>query len=390
MNLLVITSSFPANPSDGAAAAGLFVKDFCLALAELDQSVTVVTPNKQSGDKYLWPGLNVHWISWAGGDRPLSALKPYRPADALAMASLFTNGRRLLHRLAARQKFDHTLAMWAVPAGLFALGLKRRNGVPYTTWCLGSDIWTYGRHPLLRRIVRRVVLDSDRVYADGLQLAAEVERLTGRPCPFLPSSRRLDRPLVNPLKLPTAPPNFLFVGRYHPVKGVDVLLEAMSLYHAQGAPGHLYLFGGGPSEADIQNRASRDDLRECVTVGGFADEAAYVNHLAACDCVIIPSRMESIPVVFSDALQMGRPLIASDVGDMGTLLRATTAGIIVSPENPHALCAAMIEIAQTDRTRFSPGIETLARQFDLDSTAANWRAEIGTQRYHLAIEKTPM
>ena len=34
---------------------------------------------------------------------------------------------------------------------MLATGLKRRRGVPVTTWCLGSDIWTLGRIPLVLR-----------------------------------------------------------------------------------------------------------------------------------------------------------------------------------------------------------------------------------------------
>ena len=93
--------------------------------------------------------------------------------------------------------------------------------------------------------------------------------------------------------------------------------------------GHLYLFGGGPLETQIRRRAAQPDLRGRVTIGGWADEAVAVSWLAACDCVVIPSRMESIPVIFSDALQMGRPLIVSDVGDMGSLLREHPAGLVV-------------------------------------------------------------
>ena len=107
-----------------------------------------------------------------------------------------------------------------------------------------------------------------------------------------------------------------------------------------------------------------------MTVGGYADAAVAVSWLAACDCVVIPSRMESIPVVFSDALQMGRPLIASDVGDMGTLLRAHPAGLVVPPEDATALCAAMLQMAAGDRSRYAPRIQELAAQFDVTKVAA--------------------
>ena len=59
------------------------------------------------------------------------------------------------------------------------------------------------------------------------------------------------------------------------------------------------------------------------------------------DCVVIPSRSESIPLVFSEALRFDRELIVSDVGDMGTLGRQYGVAWVIPPEDPMALRAAM-------------------------------------------------
>jgi glycosyltransferase involved in cell wall biosynthesis len=371
MKVWILTSSFPSSPQDARAAAGLFVADFAVALAEAGHEVHVITPDKRSGDKRDPPGVRVHWFPWRGGRKTLSSLRPYLPGDLIAMVSLFRRGAQALDALYQQDAPDHVLAMWAAPSGLLATGLKRRRGVPVTTWCLGSDIWTLGRIPFVRGVLRRVLRASDHVFADGVRLARDAQALGGRPCEFLPSSRRLAR-AAPPRELPAAGTRFLFIGRYARVKGVDVLLEAMAELAQREPRAHLHLFGGGPLEARIRQRAARPDLRGRVTVGGFADEAVAASWLAASDCVVIPSRMESIPVIFSDALQMGRPLIASDVGDMGTLLRAHPAGLVVPPEDASALCAAMLQMAAQDRSRYAPEIQKLAAQFDVTKVAAAW------------------
>ena len=372
MKIWILTSSFPANPQDARAAAGLFVADFAVALAEAGHEITVVTPDKQPGDKQDPPGVRVRWFPWRGGRKTLSSLKPYLPGDLLATVSLFRRGARALDDLYQRAAPDHVLAMWAAPSGILATGLKRRRDVPVTTWCLGSDVWTLGRIPILRGAVKRALRASDLVFADGVRLARDAEALAGRPCEFMPSSRRLRRALARSLELPGAAPRFLFIGRYAAVKGVDVLLEAMAEFARREASGHLILLGGGPLEAQIRQRAARPDLRGRVTVGGYADEAVAVSHLTACDCVVIPSRIESIPVIFSDALQMGLPVIASDVGDMGALLREHAAGLVVPPEDSPALCAAMLQMAAQDRSRYTSQIQALAAQFDVTKVAAAW------------------
>jgi glycosyltransferase involved in cell wall biosynthesis len=376
MRIGVITSSFPLNPSDWRAAAGFFVRDFAAALAELGHAVTVVTPDKTPGEKEEPPGVAVRWFPWLGGRKRLSDMKPYLPLDALAMASLFRQGARALDRLADEWHVDHVLAMWAVPGGVLARGLKRRRGVPYTTWCLGSDITGYGRNPLFKGVVRRVLRSSDLLLADGLRLAEEAGALAGRPCAFLPSSRRPIAAGKQGVALGEDGPRFLYVGRYAPVKGPDVLLEAMARFVARGNRGHLYLFGGGPLEGRLRHRAAAPDLRGRVTVGAFVEDETIAAYLDACDCLVIPSRMESIPLVLSDALKRGKPVVATDVGDMGLLLREQPAGLVVPPEDPAALAAAMAEMAAGDWSRFAPHVEALARRFDLAQVARQWLEQL--------------
>lgn len=382
MRICVITSSFPLNPRDARASAGFFVRDFAAALAEAGHRVTVVTPDMTHTTKEEVRGVFVRWFPWLGGGKALAYMKPYRPNDALAMLSLLRQGRKELDRLAASEEPDHVLAMWAVPAGLLARGMKERYHTPYTTWCLGSDIWTYGKYPLLKRIVKSVLRDSDLIFADGIKLANDASRLAGRPCPFLPTSRRLDHSLIRPVDVKASGIRFLFVGRYARVKGVDILLDAMARFIQSGHQAHLYMFGGGPWDKRVRVRAGRADLREHVSVGGYADAGTVVSYLKACDCLLIPSRMESIPVVLSDAVQMGVPLIVTDVGDMGCLLREHPAGRVVPPDDSDALCQAMLEMATADRSQYAEHVRVLASRLDISATAKQWLGRLDYTHQH--------
>ncbi len=376
MRICIITSSFPLSPSDWRAAAGFFVRDFAAVLASLGQEVTVVTPDKIPGEKQAPPGVSVCWFPWRGGHKRLSDMKPYLPADALAMVSLFRQGARALDCLVETRGIEHVLAMWAVPGGILARGLRRRRGVPYTTWCLGSDITSYGRNPLFKSVVRRVLRDSDLLFADGLRLAEEAAALAGRPCAFLPSSRQPITAGQQCLDLQQEGTRFLYVGRYAAVKGPDILLEAMARFARSGHKGHLYLFGGGPLEARLRQRAAAPDLCDRVTVGAFVEDETIAAYLDACDCLVIPSRRESIPLVLTDALKRGKPVLVTDVGDMGLLLRQYPAGLVVPAEDPAAFAAGMCEMATGDRSRFAPHIAALAGQFDLERIAQEWLEQV--------------
>ncbi|MBL7184375.1 MAG: glycosyltransferase [Anaerolineae bacterium] len=66
--------------------------------------------------------------------------------------------------------------------------------------------------------------------------------------------------------------------------------------------------------------------------------------MKACDALVIPSHIESIPILFSDAMQVGIPVVATDVGDLGQLVRQYGVGVVVDPEDPEALAGAMGEV----------------------------------------------
>jgi glycosyltransferase involved in cell wall biosynthesis len=86
--------------------------------------------------------------------------------------------------------------------------------------------------------------------------------------------------------------------------------------------------------------------------------------------------MESIPLILSDIVQMGRTLIVTDVGDMGRVVRDHHAGLVIPPCDSAALARAMREMEQEDRSRYNEGVRSLAERFDLRRTAAEWAGTI--------------
>ena len=61
----------------------------------------------------------------------------------------------------------------------------------------------------------------DRCYSDGIKLAEDTRRIAGREVQFLPSTRRIGRVRSEPPRA-AAPYRLLFLGRWHPNKGIDL------------------------------------------------------------------------------------------------------------------------------------------------------------------------
>ena len=384
MKIAILTSSFPLDPDDPAAAAGLFVRDFAVALAKLNTTVHVITQDKGFGCINPPSEISVDCYSWGGGNKALSQLNLLNPLDLKNAYQLIGNAKRFLGKLHQHVDFDHVLAMWAVPAGLIANSLRKSNGVPFSVWCLGSDIWAYGKMPILKKVVANVIRNSTHRFADGIQLGLEAEKLAGCPIQFLPSSRKLDVDAYRTGNLNGPSPRFLFIGRYAEVKGIDILIKAFKRLRQSKTTASLFLLGGGPMRESIIQQVNENDLKDCVTVGDFANAETVIRFGKACDAIVIPSRMESIPVVLSDAMQMKKPVIVSDVGDMGEIVRDAGAGLVVPPNDPNALSQAMIQFCQQGPDAFSQGIARLAKRFDVDQTAKEFLAQIQRQHNHNA------
>jgi len=130
----------------------------------------------------------------------------------------------------------------------------------------------------------------------------------------------------------------LYVGRFAPVKGLDVLLGAMSQLVKTGNRPRLIVVGGdGPAATSTQ--AVRRQIRELhlerhVQLAGRIDASALPCYYNAADLLVVPSRYESFGLVALEALACGTPVLATPVGAMERLLVEGKNGLVVqSPDS---------------------------------------------------------
>jgi glycosyltransferase involved in cell wall biosynthesis len=361
--LLLVTTSYPER-RDGSEAAGAFVADLAEQLAS-QLPVRVVAPGMQAGMIETDGALTVRRFASPG--RPLSLLSPSRPQDWPAIIGALRSLRAQTLAADADNRVAHTLALWTLPSGWAAATLQSAHGVPYSVWALGSDIWSLGRLPLVRSILRRVIRGASHRYADGLQLAEDAARIGGVPFEFLPSTRRLDAQRTRPLA--SAPPyRLLFLGRWHPNKGIDLLMEALALLQDADWTriSEVRIAGGGPLEALVRERvAALQSIGRPVRLDGFLGREQASSAIGNADWLLIPSRIESIPVVFSDAMKLGCPVIATPVGDLPRLFSELSIGILTEDTAPSNIAQAINVAIATDVLSFEPGMRLMAERFDL-------------------------
>ncbi|MDJ0763951.1 MAG: glycosyltransferase [Myxococcota bacterium] len=122
-----------------------------------------------------------------------------------------------------------------------------------------------------------------------------------------------------------------FVGRLIPIKGCDVLLNAIA--RLSDLPVVLSIIGDGSERAALEQRATRIDGGKRIFFHGGVDNAAHL--YPAFDIYALPSRSEGTPIVLFEAMAAGVPIVASQVGGVPEVLGNTAT--LVPPENPDAL-----------------------------------------------------
>ena len=378
MRILIITSSYPSHRDDATSAAGLFVRDFALELVRRGHIVLVITAGRKK-KYYADDGITILPLSWLGGDHELASLSFLNPLSWLVALHFLWNGCRKTAQISRTYAVERSLCMWIVPAGVLGWWAKRKTKAPYDAWALGSDVWKIRRIPFGAWIIKKIVRSSSNVYADGVRLQREVEAISSRNCRFLASSRRLPQP--TPQLAPLEPEDrlhFLFVGRYHPNKGPDILIDAVAklpLIVQQKI--RIHMFGYGVLRDELDSRVRQLRLEGIVRIQDVIVAQELSNYLSRCHYVVIPSRIESIPVALSDAAQRTVPLIVSDAGDMGDLVGGYQAGLVFQNGNSKDLAETLAEAVRCDRSMFFNGIRSLSTKFDIGVTCKSWLDDIG-------------
>ena len=371
MRLLIVSTS-PVG-GDGRQAAGAFAADLVDALEADGHDCAVVCPAAAEVESDVASAtVTPTRYTFATDGRPLSLLSPRRLRDWPAIASTLLAGQRAVDRAADAFAPTHVLALWALPSGFWARRAARRHRVPYAVWALGSDIWSLGRLPLVRTVLAGVLRDAAARFADGYALGDDVRRIAAADCRFLASVRRLPSPPPEPAPGDGARRRLLYLGRWHTNKGVDLLLDALERLDGDDWRNveEVRIAGGGPLETAVRERVARlaEAGRPCTALG-YVDRSAATALYAWSDHVLLPSRVESIPLVFSDAVRSGRALVATPVGDLPALLARYRCGVLAPSIDGAGLVTALRETLARPADSWREGIAAAAADFDVAASA---------------------
>jgi glycosyltransferase involved in cell wall biosynthesis len=152
-------------------------------------------------------------------------------------------------------------------------------------------------------------------------------------------------------------PRMLELGRKGPVvcvltqlrpgKGIETLIDATPALLARHAELQIAVWGEGPELETLLARACQAGVAESVHFLGRSAEPLAA--LRGADVFVHPSLAEAFPYAILEAMAVGAPTVASDVGGVGEALQDGESGLLVAPASVPALTEAVIAILDDPR-----------------------------------------
>lgn len=389
---LVSVHASPLEPMGGKKTGGMnvYIRNLAQEFDRRGLSVDIFTRYTGSEavqiDHSLGNNVRVIYIE-AGGRRPLN------PDDIYPYLSEFVAG---IIAFGMEQNIVYDLIYshyWL--SGWVANCLKNAWGIPFvqmfhTLGLMKNRVATGSASPLQRiQTEMKIVEWADRVIAATPAEQAQLRwlyRMNRRKISVI--SPGVDLNQFHPvstsnarsrLKIPADTAMFLFVGRLEPLKGVDTVLEAFALISRQQPDTFRHMrfiiVGGNPADPmdsemqRLQAMVDELDLRENIQFVGAKNQTQLLDYYAAAAAVVMPSDYESFGMVALEAMAVGTPVIASNVGGLAYLVKDGITGYLVPTRDAHTLAQRMLKITQEPAPQMRNAAAALAQEYAWSVTA---------------------
>jgi glycosyltransferase involved in cell wall biosynthesis len=177
---------------------------------------------------------------------------------------------------------------------------------------------------------------SERV--EILTNAIDVRAFTGRDS-VKPTTRNPQAPVIGA------------VGRLHPQKGYDTLLEAAEIVLKESPAARFKVVGGGELLQALSDKAERLGISEAVDFLGQRQPAEIPDVLAGFDVFVQASNWEAFGIAIVEAMACGLPVVATEVEGVLDILDDGVNGFLVPPRDPKALAQRILSLLHDPELR---------------------------------------
>jgi len=301
--------------------------------------------------------------------------------DAVPFVRLPGGGQGALVREVRRLRPDvvHTHLVHADVYGAVAAALA---GARVVSTKHNDDPFRIGPY---RFVERAITLRTERVIAITEALARFTVERVGLPARKVTVIHYgLDEPPAawgenRDLGIPAGAAVVVAVARLVAQKGLDIALRALAVVRREHPDALLVVLGEGPERATLERLADELGLAGAVLLPGRVPDVAAV--LRRADVLVHPARWEGFGLALLEAMLCAKPVVASRVSSLPEIVADGETGLLVPPDDPAALAAALARVLGDRELASRLGVAGLARarsEFSVERmarrTAAVYRA----------------
>ncbi len=173
----------------------------------------------------------------------------------------------------------------------------------------------------------------------------------------------------------------LCVANHNVKKAIDVLLRAFNALDRTHEKVELWLVGDGPLREDLDRLARTLHVDHRVRFLGSRSREEIKRYMKECLFFVLPSRAEPFGIVILEALASRKAVVTTFVGGIPEIIRDGVTGLLVEPDNPDALAAAMRVLLRDEALRerlANSGYESVKQRFEWDVAGARYESAFRT------------
>ncbi len=158
-------------------------------------------------------------------------------------------------------------------------------------------------------------------------------------------------------------------------KGLTVLLEAVHQLRSRCPTLHVVLAGSGVAEQELRTQAAALGLRDRVHFLGLRRDIPAL--LQVFDAYVLPSLREGLPLGILEAMAAARPIVASEVGGVGTAIQHEVSGLLVEAGQADQLANAIerfVEQPQFARQLGDAAERTFSERFSAEAMVRRYES----------------
>lgn len=370
MNVLLITSTFPQSPHDNQVPwLAMLVRQ----LKKKGIKPTVYAPSYHGLKSHSYYSIPVIRFRYAPVHFEIlthkeGAVFKLRQKPWLFIVSFFylIFGAYGIMHLRHRFKFDIVHVHWPFPNGLFGIIAKKLFHAKLVLTFHGAEFSLLRRVPLGTTILRFILRNSDKVVANSLFTKKLIQAIGPVKVSVIPFSSAVTIGKTQNIESSEISQNvyrILFVGRFIERKGIPFLIDAIDILHKKNTPVFCDIVGNGPLDNQIEEQIMRLNLDNYIKIHKGIDEANLSQFYRRCDVFVLPSIVdkwydtEGLGVVLIEAMNFGKPVVASRVGGIPDVVKHNINGLLVVEKNSQSLANALEALYQKPKLRKQLGIQ---------------------------------